>query len=65
MEGASYFRAELDNTRRTVFSVCNPDRKGADMMFQAAAAFAASALVLKAEDDPQSRELAMRCSSKV
>lgn len=53
-------RAELDNqTPRTAFFTLPPGAPGADLLFQQAAAFAATAMVL--QDNPGSEDLAVRC----
>lgn len=55
-------RAELDTvTPRTTYATSLPDAPGADMLFQAAAAFAATAKALKGET--YYADLVLRCLS--
>lgn len=57
---ANAFRAEQDfTTPRTVFTTASR-RPGADILFQAAAAFAASAVALRGEGDEGSRRNAQK-----
>jgi hypothetical protein len=62
------YRAELDNaidnrnpTPRPVFCVDDVNAPGADLLFQASAAFAASAIALKDETSSNLKTLRMRC----